>query len=226
MSTRYGIDLVFEPSFTSRVYRARQLICGQYSAWAAEMHMLRMSIIPYFECSETVLDLLAHGISKVAEDSRRRSPRFSINCFGVSSDRNNNGVSLDFHNSQRPDVGLHQIGVSGIDFLQPAPQHPLNQLRRDTAEFIAQLPGARRPDDEAPFRPHISLLEHGGLPHAVLADATEFARGVSIDLGIPAVARVWRLALSSYSSNAAGDDWSNGRWASDLSWKCLHSYVL
>jgi hypothetical protein len=88
------------------------------------------------------------------------------------------------------------------------------------------LPGADISDGDAPFRPHIALLEHGGLPHAVLADATEFARGVSIDLGIPAVARVWRLAILRYSSSAAGDDWSNGRWASDLSWKCLHSYVL
>ena len=218
MSNRYGIDLVFEPPFTSRVYRARQLICGQYGAWAAEMHMLRMNLIPYFQCSETVLDLLAHGISKVADQSRTRSPRFSINCFGVSSDRENNGVSLDFHNAGRQQ--------RGVDFLTLAPQHPLAQLRVDTAEFIAGLPGAHLADSDPPFRPHISLLEHGGLPPAVLADATEFARGGSIDLGLPAVARAWRLAISRYSSTAAGDDWSNGRWASDLSWKCLHSYIL
>ena len=221
MSNRYGIDLVFEPSFTSRVYRARQLICGQYGAWAAEMHMLRMNLIPYFQCSETTLDLLAHGISRIADQSRRRSPRFSINCFGVFSDRESGGVSLDFHNA-----GRQQRGVSSVDFPMPASQHPLVQLRVDTAEFIASLSGAHLSDDEAPFRPHIALLEHGGLPHTVLADATEFARVLSIDLAIPAVARVWRLAILRYSSNAAGDDWSNGRWASDLSWKCLNSYVL
>ena len=226
MSNRYGIDLVFEPSFTSRVYRARQLICGQYGAWAAEMHMLKMNLVPYFQCSETALDLLTHGISRVADQSRRRSPRFSINCFGVSSDRENNGVSLDFHNSRRSVVGLQQFGVPGVDYLSPATQHPMVQLRQDTAEIIAALPGAHFSDGEAPFRPHIALLEHGGLPLTVLADATEFARGVSIDLGIPAVARVWRLVILRYSSNAAGDDWSNGRWASDLSWKCLNSYVL
>ncbi len=221
MSNRYGINLVFEPSFTSRVYRARQLICGQYGAWAAEMHMLRMNLIPYFQCSETALDLLAHGISRIADQSRRRSPRFSINCFGVSSDRENGGVSLDFHNS-----GRRQKGVSGVDFPMPAPQHPLVQLRVDSAEFIAGLSGAHCSDDEDPYRPHIALLEHGGLPHTVLADATEFARGLYIDLAIPAVARVWRLAILRYTSNAAGDDWSDGRWASDLSWKCLNSYVL
>ena len=42
MSIRYGIDLVLEPSFTAKVYKTRQIVCGQYSAWAAEMQMLRM----------------------------------------------------------------------------------------------------------------------------------------------------------------------------------------
>jgi len=40
MSIRYGIGLALEPAFTSRAYRARQLICGQYASWAAEMNMV------------------------------------------------------------------------------------------------------------------------------------------------------------------------------------------
>ena len=36
----------------------------------------------------------------------------------------------------------------------------------------------------------------------------------------------WRLLLTRYSSDAAGDDWSNGRWAADLSWQQLHSHRL
>ncbi len=226
MSDRYGVEVVFEPSFTSRVYRARQLICGQYGAWAAEMHMVRMNLAPYFECSQTALDLLAQGISRMADQSRRRSPRFPINWVGVSNDKETGGISLDFHNSRLSDSRTSEIAGPDSYNLQPAPQHPLVQLHQDTVQFIGALPGAWLADSHAPFRPQIALLEHGDLPHTVLSDATEFARVISTDLAIPAVARVWRLALLRYSSNVAGDDWSKGSWASDLSWKCLHSYVL
>ena len=37
MSIRYGIELVFDPAFTARVYRTRQLVCGQYGCWAADV---------------------------------------------------------------------------------------------------------------------------------------------------------------------------------------------
>jgi len=49
---------------------------------------------------------------------------------------------------------------------------------------------------------------------------------VAIDVGVPSVARAWRLVLLRYHSEAAGDDWSHGRWASDIRWEYLSSYVL
>ena len=58
MTVRYGISLIPEPVFASRVYRLRQLVCGQYGAWAAEMEMLHMPLIPFFDSSEdAVLNL-------------------------------------------------------------------------------------------------------------------------------------------------------------------------
>ncbi|MCH7487373.1 MAG: DUF21 domain-containing protein [Proteobacteria bacterium] len=64
------------------------------------------------------------------------------------------------------------------------------------------------------------------LPPAVLADAIDFAKGVAIDVGVPSVARAWRLSLLRYRSEGAGDDWSHGSWASDIRWEILSSYVL
>ena len=69
-------------------------------------------------------------------------------------------------------------------------------------------------------------MEYADLPLTVMADACEFAKGVAIDVGVPSVARAWRLALLRYHSEAAGDDWSHGRWASDIRWEYLSSYVL
>ena len=115
MSTRLGIELVVEPAFTARAYRTRNIVCGQYGTWAAEMHMLRMSLVSYFECPDIVVDLLAHGVSQVAEASRKGSPRFSINHRGVAMGRNDNEV--DYNSIY-------------LDFEQSDSNHPLNILRR------------------------------------------------------------------------------------------------
>ena len=213
MSTRFGIELVLEPAFTARAYRTRNIVCGQYASWAAEMHMLRMSVVSYFQCSDSVLDHLAHGVGRLAEESRQRSPRFSINYLGVASGRNG-----DADNGQRNNVYL--------DFQQTAPNHPLTVLQRDAVTMLDNLPGADLPTETGHFQAKINLIEYADLPPAVLADAIDFAKGVAIDVGVPSVARAWRLSLLRYRSDGAGDDWSHGSWASDIRWEILSSYVL
>ena len=213
MSTRMGIELVVEPAFTARAYRTRNIVCGQYGSWAAEMHMLRMSVVSYFECADSVLDHLAHGTGRLAEESRQRSPRFSINCRGVAD-----GRGADGGNGERKSVYL--------DFQQTDPNHPLTILHRDALKMLDELPGATSPPDQDEFHPKINLMEYADLPLPVMADAAEFAKGVAIDVGVPSVARAWRLVLVRYHSDAAGDDWSHGSWASDIRWEHLSSYVL
>ena len=216
MSTRLGIELVVEPAFTARAYRARNIICGQYASWAAEMHMLRMSVVSYFQCSDSVVDLLAHGAARLAEESRKRSPRFSINCRGVAQGRNENGEGGD--GGERNNLYL--------DFLQTDPNHPLTVLRREAMTLLEGLPGAVSPPEDGVYHPKINLLEHANLPSAVMADAFDFAKGVAVDVGVPTVAPAWRLVLLRYHSEAAGDDWGHGAWASDVRWEYVSSYVL
>ena len=213
MSTRMGIELVVEPAFTARAYRTRNIVCGQYGSWAAEMHMLRMSVVSYFECAESVLDHLAHGAGRLAEECRQRSPRFSINCRGVADGRGGDGG-----NGERNGISLA---------LQPTdPKHPRPILHRDALKMLDELPGATPPPEQDEFHPKINLMEYAGLPLPVMADAAEFARGVAIDVGVPSVARAWRLVLLRYHSDAAGDDWSHGRWAPDIRGEHLSSYGL
>ena len=213
MSTRLGIELTMEPAFTARAYRTRNLVCGQYGSWAAEMHMLRMSVVSYFECLDSVLDHLAHGAGRLAEESRQRSPRFSINCRGVADGRN-----ASSGNGERNSIYL--------DFQQSDLNHPITLLRRDALKMLDELPGAVSPPQQEEFHPKINLMEYADLPAPVMVDAAEFARGVAIDVGVPSVARAWRLVLLRYHSEAAGDDWSRGSWASDIRWEQISSYVL
>ena len=203
MSTRLGIELVVDPTFTARAYRTRNVLCGQYGSWAAEMHMLRMSLISYFECSEIAVEQLANGIRRVAEESNNRSPQFSINCRGAFAGKNN--IYLDFG--------------------QLAPNHPLITLHRDALAMVDELPGATLPV-EIDYHHKIYLMEHSDLSAGVMSDALYFAQGVATDIGVPDVASAWRLVLLRYHSESAEDDWSHGRWASDVSWEYISSYPL
>ena len=200
MSIRYGVELVFEPKFTARLYRARQLVCGQYGCWAAEMHMLRMPLVSYFECPEASLASLDAGLARVA--AKRRGTLVSVAPGNITADVETGSIALNF---------THNIGG-------------LLALREEVAAAAARTPGARLSVET--FRPRISLLEFGGLPPAILDDATEYARVVVGDLALPVVTQPWRLVVLRYSSEAAGDDWSNGRWAADVSWRQLFSYAL
>lgn len=212
MSSRFGIELIMDPGFTARAYRARQIVCGQYASWAAEMHMLRMSVVSYFHCDESQVDRLVDDAARLAEASRKRSPGFNMDCQGVSTGANGT-----------------RDGDSGsifLEFRQNDANHPLTVLHQEANDLVDGLPGAVLPADSAVYQPKVSLMEYAKLPSAVMSDAAEFASAVAEDLGIPAVGRAWRLVVLRYHSEAAGDDWSNGRWAPDLRWECLSSSVL
>lgn len=214
VSTRLGIELALDPAFTARAYRTRNVVCGQYGSWAAEMHMLRMSVVSYFHSAGTAVDLLVQGAARLAEESQKRSPQFSIECQGVANGRNGDGGE----NGEPDSVYL--------DFQQTDPDHPLIVLQREAINLIDGLPGAVPPPDSRRFHPRINLMEHADLPPSVMGDASDFAKGVAIDVGVPAVARAWRLVLLRYHSEAAGDGWSRGGWATDLRWEYLSSHVL
>ena len=200
MSVRYGIDLVLQPSFTARVYQARQIICGQYSAWAAEMQMLRMALTPYFPCPEDRLPILESQVEGIARDTLSQEPR-PLTRGGIAADPGMNGVIMEFE--------------------APAQLYDLQRKSMEAAQSHSAGPYSSHP-----FRPAIALLEYGAFPETILADAVEFANGVANGLGVGDEARPWRLLLTRYNSEAAGDDWSNGRWASDLSWQQLASHRL
>ena len=204
MSTRYGIELVFSPSFNSAVYRVRQLVCGQYGCWAAEMHMLRMSLLPYFECPEEGLTDLDREISQAAESSRSRSPRIPLPRTGISTDDASGSVFLDFGDPDGTLARLHQMVVGAV----------------------GRVAGAKIPGFAMDFRHRVALLEYGELQPPILADAAEYAAGAATSVDLAMMGNAWRLLIVRYSSQAAGDDWSNGRWANDVSWKQLYSYPI
>ena len=210
VSTRLGIELVVDPAFTARAYRTRNILCGQYGSWAAEMHMLRMSLVTYFECPDIAVDQLAKGVGRVAEESNNRNPQFSMNYSGVSMCNEGKGIAPN---------------AIYLEFGQLDSNHPLITLHRDALALVDELPGTTLPVPSN-YGYKIYLMEHSALSATVMGDASNFAKGVALDVGVPEMASAWRLVLLRYHSESAGDDWSNGSWASDIWWEYLASYPL
>jgi 2'-5' RNA ligase len=214
MSIRYSVALIPDPSFTAKVYRARQIICGQYACWAAEMHMLHMTVADFFQCSDGAIETLSTGLAGIAEQSRRRELRFPLVNRGVDTFPDVVGdIFLDFTVPQNP----KEKGVRELNVLH---QNVIGLLERGEG-VVPDLPFAKED-----YRPHIMLMQHARLSPRVFESAVEFARGVVRELQVPNSARAWRLVLVRFESDAAGEDWDSGRWASDLRWQVLDSYPL
>ena len=200
MSIRYGIDLVLQPSFTAKVYQTRQIVCGQYSAWAAEMQMLRMRLTPFFPCPDERVPILASQVETIAGGTSEQES-YLLQRSGFSIVSSTSSVVLEFE-APTALFDLHQKAMEAAQ-THSVELHPSHS-----------------------FRPAIALLEYGDFPETVLKDAARFAEGVASGLEMTEMALPWRILLTRYSSEAAGDDWSNGRWAADLSWRQLASHPL
>ena len=96
MSIRYGIDLMLQPSYTAKIYQTRQIVCGQYSSWAAEMQMLRMALTPFFSCPDDALAILASQVEAIARETSTQKP-YTLGRTGIVADHSMNGVVIEFH---------------------------------------------------------------------------------------------------------------------------------
>ena len=215
MSIRYAVSLITDPDFTARAYRARQLICGQYACWAAEMHMLHMPMTDYFpldtDDAGAVEAQLAGEVERLADRYRRVSPRFPLFNRGITTTRE-----------------TETDGNIWLDFSPEVVNESLYRLQSMVADLLERNPdvGGPRRVYGSDFPPQIPLMSHAHLPDSVFDGALDFARSVTDELKVSQITRSWRLALTRFDSNAAGDDWSNGRWATDLSWRAIGSYSL
>ena len=215
MSVRYGISLIPEPRFTARVYRARQLICGQYASWAAEMHMVHLPLLSYFQCPETQVESLDSVLATVAADWLAHGG-IPLAHGGVDAEYNTAGsagdIFLDF-----------AAGRSGDDAIHPLMEAIVNKLVESGLDPLLKTP---RTLDFGNYLYRIALMQHASLPPAVFASAVAFAQAVVNDLEVPAATTAWQLALIRFESDAAGEDWSGGRWAADLRWQLVNSHPL
>ena len=210
MPVRYGISLIPEPRFTARVYRARQLICGQYASWAAEMHMVHLPLLSYFPCPETQVESLDSALATVAADWLAHGG-IPLAHSGVDYGYNTAGdIFLDFAAGQSGEDAIHSLMEAVVNKLVESGLDPLLKTPREL--------------DFGNYLYRIALMQHANLPPAVFASAVAFAQAVVNDLEVPANTTAWQLALIRFESDAAGEDWRGGRWAADLRWQLVNNH--
>ena len=219
MTVRYGVALVPEPVFTARAYRTRQLVCGQYATWAAEMHLLHLTVADFFRCEEAAVEAVDRGLSNISGEVRQNAPQFLLRQRGVATFPGVSGnIFLDFSTESPPSVPPASGGETGGVYA----------LHRAVTELLQGTSGVT-PDlrfTGENYWPHITLMQQASLPPSVFESAVEFAAAVAQDLSVPESTRAWQLILVRFESDAAGDDWDNGRWAADLRWQIVASYPL
>ena len=208
MSTRYGISITLDPAFTAGLHRARQVICSQYGCWAAEMHSVHLPLTDYFACPEEEVPSLCAALEKVAEEFRNEHSDAFVAREGTVAEPDDNGSIYQTFS----DMGTFtsETGVAGL-------------LQAEVAEVLSRFNLAVG-GEPLPLR--FALLQYSGLPDQVFQSATRFAEGVVNGLQLPTRVSPSELALFRYESAAAGEDWDNGSWATDLSWKIIHAYRL
>ena len=158
------------------------------------MHMLHMPMSDYIaldtDDAGVVEAHLAGEIERLAERYRRVSPRFPLFNRGITTTRRND-----------------HDGNIWLDFSPEVVNESLYRLQSMVADLLERNPdvsGDRRvfgPD----FPPQIPLMSHADLPDSVFDSALDFARSVTDELKVSQITRSWRLALTRFESNAAGD---------------------
>ena len=208
MSVRYGISLTLDPAFTAGLHRARQVICSQYGCWAAEMHSVYLPLTGYFPCHEQELPSLAVILEKIAEEFQLEHRNAILAREGIVAEAEGGG-----------NVFLAFSDESGT----AAASGSVSQLQGDIAEALSRM-NLMVGGELLPLR--FALLQHSGLSSQVFRSAARFAEGVVNGLQLPASVALSELTLFRYESAAAGDDWEEGSWATDLSWKIIDVYPL
>ena len=208
MSIRYGISVTLDPEFTAGLHRARQVICSQYGCWAAEMHSVHLPLTDYFPCPEEEVPSLAAALEKVADDFRSEYPdAYLVRTGTLAGTQERGSIYVPF------DGGSNS-------FLEPK---AADMLQAEVTEVLSRLNltlGGRLLPLDFP------LLLYSGLPDRVFESAVRFAGGVVDGLQLPSRGDLSELVLFRYESAAAGEDWNNGSWATDLTWRIIGSYSL
>ena len=210
MSIRYGVELIPEPDFVSKVYRARQVICSQYASWAAEMFMVHIPVAGFFRSDDVTVAQVALALERVPEKSRHQ--RRALSCGGVNVfNGETSTIFLDFK--------LDNNKMTKY----------IVRLHNDVMDVLESIPTVE-PDRETTrgnYWPHLPLMQQATLPTALLEEAVQFADGVVRHRRIlGAGTDPWKLWLVKYESDAADDDWSDGSWARALRWMIVESVNL
>lgn len=242
MSTRYGIELVLAPGLPSLIHLARQITYAQFGCNFPDRLPIRITLVPFFEMPERHVPRLESDIARILSGFREGSLSFYMTRSQMLVDEATGSLVLELQmhgdsifslmkssGPKRKKRSLFGLGGDAYETEEPetrAPSHPLYTLQTRIWNAVRSTPGTRVYNPNFQFRPFVFILQWSGLPGPELNDAAQYASSVLTSFDATNVTKPWRIWLVRYSSDAAGEDWTRGRFLSDVTWHKLSSFTL
>lgn len=240
MSDKFGVELILGSGLTTLVHLARQATCAQFGAEDTLRLPLRVTLVPFFDMPERGLKRLEDDIAEVISGLPDKALSFWISGSDmvVNSATGSVLMKLGLHGESVFSVleksppkqkkrSLFGFGRSREDDADAEPPvHPMMALQREIWEVVSHAPGSRIFNRDYEFLPHLPIIHRSGLSKSDLADAAEYAARSISNLEATNVTSPWRIWLVRYSSESVGDDWRDGKWLSDVTWRIERSFRL
>lgn len=238
MSTKYGVELTLGRGLTVLIHAVREAAHSQFGCVGGRHLPVRIPLTPFFDIPERDVPGLEDSIYRTLSDMPPKSMDFWMSRTGASLDEDTGSVALNFELYgesifsilQKPKRNRRSFfGFGGGDVSEEretSPPHPVYAFQENLWRAVSRTSGVRTADPGFTFVPRVPVLERSGLTGQNLVEAAELVgSGVNaFDAETVTVPRsVW---LVRYTSEKAGDDWSDGSWREDVSWRRLRSYHI
>jgi hypothetical protein len=198
MAIRYSFILIPDPAFLRVIHTARQILCNQFGCWTAEMFMLHMPLIQYFEEQSVInierSDVIINALNNYSNFEWEMAPQ-----------------EITISDGPPYDLKIKCKDIVG---------GPFNSLRTDLAQQF-NLKGIN-PE----YSPCIQLLENFETNTNIIEEAYEMAKDLFDNFGLDTPFALKTLQLVKYESKLAGENWEQKHWSSDISWDILDSFRL
>jgi hypothetical protein len=182
-----------------------------------------MPLTRYFTGPDEAISAIASDIEGIAAAFSKQNSYAFVEHRRLAADTHSRGdIYLELADvNQARRRGRRSARRQELRF--PVSTPPIKQLRSEVSAVLGRWHiSAVEETDIIRF----GLLQCSDLPPQVFARAVKFAEGVFSGVDLALQSYLSDLTFFRYESTAAGEDWSNGSWAVDLSWKIIGSYSL
>ena len=200
MAVRYSFILIPDPSFLRLIHTSRQILCNQFGCWTAEMFMIHVPLINFFQSTPEEIESNKGLINQIVNDvTNKNLVLVPTGITKQTAETSDLYINCTYPNGDSPFEGIRDRLIEELKI-----EH------FDNKERVLQIP----------------LLENFQGSNTVFEEALEMATDLFDNFGLDTPFDVKSLNLVKYHSRTASEEWEREKWCSDISWDILESFKL